>query len=457
MACVLALAPVQALDGRATPSAAARAAEAPLTSALHRQLTAADTRDLSAVYRERGDRPLWFEGARPRPEAYALVSLLAKAGQEGLDPRTYAPERLRAALLQAQQGGPVEAARTEIALSQAFARYAVDLRTPPQAAELIVTDPDAAPPRLTPHMALLAAARAPSLRAHLTQLAPANPVYRSLRVALAAELGRRGGGDSGYARQLRLNLARARALPPDSGGRFVLVNAATAQLWLYEDGQVRQTMAVAVGKPSEPTPLMSGMIRYAVLDPYWNVPPDLVRDTFAPQVLGRGVGVLTSHRMEVLSDWSNQAQVVDPGTVDWAAVAAGRETVRMRQRPGPDNMMGAVKLMLPNRLGVYLHDTPDKTVFSHAVRTFSAGCVRLSDATALASVLLSADPAAKRDGSPEQRVDLPRPVPVYIAYFTALPRDGGVALARDVYRRDAPLLAELDASRRGERLQLAAR
>jgi murein L,D-transpeptidase YcbB/YkuD len=131
----------------------------------------------------------------------------------------------------------------------------------------------------------------------------------------------------------------------------------------------------------------------------------------------------------------------------------------MRQRPGPDNMMGAVKLMLPNRLGVYLHDTPDKTVFTRKERTFSAGCVRVSNAMALARLLLG--PAAERavDGSPEQRVDLPEPIPVYIAYFTALPGgDGaGVDLARDVYQRDGPLLAALGTSDRAQPVQFAAR
>jgi murein L,D-transpeptidase YcbB/YkuD len=161
--------------------------------------------------------------------------------------------------------------------------------------------------------------------------------------------------------------------------------------------------------------------------------------------------------MEVLTDWSNQASVVDPATVDWAAVAAGRRTLRMRQLPGPSNMMGAVKLMLPNSLGVYLHDTPDKTVFTYEERTFSAGCVRLSDAMALVGRLLGRAPAAQPGGPPEQRVDLPEPIPVYIGYFTALPRPGGIALARDVYRRDAPLLAELDARAPAERILLAQR
>ena len=77
-------------------------------------------------------------------------------------------------------------------------------------------------------------------------------------------------------RLLELNLERARALPVGLGERHVVVDAAAARLYLYEDGQVKDTMKVIVGKPTEQTPMIAGLIRYAVLNPYWNVPPDLV-------------------------------------------------------------------------------------------------------------------------------------------------------------------------------------
>ena len=458
MASVLALAPSQDLGGRPRAIAAVEASDRAIGDALRAELAAHDAADFSSVYRERGYRPLWFAGSQPRPEAYALVAQLKHADGDGLDPRAYGADRLAAALAHLQGDAAVDAARTELALSRAFAHYAVDLRSPPPSAELLITDPALTRP-LTARTALQRAARAPSLSQHLAQLVPMNPVYQGLRTALAAYRAENPLAlqQDVYASRLRINLARARALPPYADARFVLVDAASAQLWLYEEGKVRETMPVAVGKLSNPTPLMAGMIRYAVFNPYWNVPPDLVRDRFAPQVLRHGLDYLAARRMEILSDWSDQPRVVDPATVDWAAVAAGRQTLRMRQLPGPDNMMGAVKLMLPNSLGVYLHDTPDKTVFNYAERTFSAGCVRLSNAMGLARRLLGGDPSAQPDGPPEQRVDLPEPIPVYIAYFTAMPHAGGIALAQDIYRRDAPLLAELDAKAPAGRIQLAQR
>src|SRR5205085_6234693 len=218
-----------------------------------------------------------------------------------------------------------------------------------------------------------------------------NPLYDDLREELRAA------PPDGSA-LIRANLERARALPAELGARYVLVDAASQTLWLYADGEVVDSMRVVVGKPDQPTPMMAGLIRYAVLNPYWNVPPDLVRDSVAPKVLKQGLGYFRGQDFEALSDWTDEAAVLDPATIDWRAVAAGRQALRVRQRPGPSNMMGEVKFMFPNDLGVYLHDTPNKALVQEAVRNFSSGCVRLEDARRLARWLMG--PAAAQVGAP---------------------------------------------------------
>jgi murein L,D-transpeptidase YcbB/YkuD len=138
--------------------------------------------------------------------------------------------------------------------------------------------------------------------------------------------------------------------------------------------------------------------------------------------------------------------VLDPAAVDWDAVAEGRKPVRLRQRPGPGNIMGRVKFIFPNRLGVYLHDTPDRAWLARDRRTASSGCVRLGDAPALARRLLGADVDALAAGAPaETRVDLPDPIPVYLVYLTVRPTRGGLETRPDIYGRDAPLLKALSA------------
>ena len=110
----------------------------------------------------------------------------------------------------------------------------------------------------------------------------------------------------------------------------------------------------------------------------------------------------------------------------------------MRQLPGGDNMMGAIKFMFPNRLGIYLHDTPAKTLFNAKDRLKSSGCVRVEDAARLSRWLYGRDVLGTAAG-PEQRIDIPNPVPVYITYLTAAPRNGRIEYQADVYARDAEL------------------
>lgn len=249
-------------------------------------------------------------------------------------------------------------------------------------------------------------------------------------------------------RLLQINLERARALP--MGERHVVVDAAAQRLYLYEDGQVKDTMKVIVGKPTEQTPMIAGLIRYAVLNPYWNVPADLVKSRVAPFVLKKGLSYLNARGYEVLSDWTDNARVVDPKKVDWKAVAAGRTEIRVRQKPGRHNGMGRMKFMFPNDMGIWLHDTPDKDLFGESERMFSAGCVRLEDAPRLGRWLFG-KPLVPESSAPEQQVPLAQPVPVYITYLTAAPSDRGIAIRNDVYKRDRDRTAAVGGHPGGKR------
>ena len=106
------------------------------------------------------------------------------------------------------------------------------------------------------------------------------------------------------------------------------------------------------------------MIRYTAVNPYWNVPADLVGERIAPNVVKLGLPYLKEKGYVVLSSWDDNATPIDPSTVDWKAVAAGTAEVRVRQEPGPANAMGQMKFMFPNKKGVYLHDTPQKELLA---------------------------------------------------------------------------------------------
>lgn len=251
-------------------------------------------------------------------------------------------------------------------------------------------------------------------------------------------------GASWYERQIMLNMERARRLPPEgSTDRYLLVDAGSARLWMYENGRPVDSMKVIVGSPQSETPMMAALLRYTAVNPFWNIPPDLVQKTVAKRVLDQGTSYLEQKRYQVLSDWSDQATVVDPSTVDWHAVADGRTELRVRQLPGADNFMGIAKFMMPNHYGIYLHDTPNKTFFANDDRWISNGCVRVEDAARLARWIYGTVPAAKSPDT-EERVDVEKPLPVYITYLTVGAGPDGPIFRADPYNRDAPLIAKFE-------------
>jgi murein L,D-transpeptidase YcbB/YkuD len=173
------------------------------------------------------------------------------------------------------------------------------------------------------------------------------------------------------------------------------------------------------------TPEMAGRITYATLNPYWNVPPDIVRSSVAPSALRLGPAFLQQQRFELVDRYGLAAQPVDPAAVDWRNVMAGAQKVGVRQLPGGSNMMGAVKFIFPNNLGIYLHDTPHRAAFNRSDRRLSSGCVRVERAADLYRWLF-ADDLRGAGLRPEQRVHLPEPVPVYLFRFSP---DGAAAIA----------------------------
>ena len=119
-------------------------------------------------------------------------------------------------------------------------------------------------------------------------------------------------------------------------------------------------MRVVVGTAKTKTPMMAVLMRNAKANPYWHVPPELVRSLTAKKVGEQGLSYFKDFHYEVLSDWSGNAQVIDPETVNWKAIASGKQapTILVRQLPGPWNSMGKMKFEMPNDFGIYLHDTP---------------------------------------------------------------------------------------------------
>ena len=201
-----------------------------------------------------------------------------------------------------------------------------------------------------------------------------------------------------------------------SRGRYVLVDAAAAKMFMIEDGRVQDSMKVIVGKPTSATPALRSTIFYATFNPYWNVPTDLAQTIIAPKVVKEGSTYLKDRRYEVVTKFGPEGKVLPAESVDWKKVAAGEEKVFVRQLPGGANSMGQVKFNLAYVEQIYLHDTPKKEYFALEERNLSNGCVRLEDAPRFARWLLKGAQVAPPK-EPDQHVPLPSGVPITIAYL----------------------------------------
>ena len=377
---------------------------------------------------------MWFPGGQP-DSAFRLLGLIASSQVDGVSPRQFNLRRLQQAVRRAP-GSP----ETDRLLTEALVKYATAVRAVPTTNEWTIVDRAAVQsPSVVANMVRQSAA-AGTLATFIETMPWMHETYAGLRRELLIAEQRR---DRTAAATLRLNLNRARLLPAATPQRYVMVNIPAQRLYMYENGKVVDWMRVVVGKPAQPTPMMAALIRYTAVNPYWNLPSDLVAERIAPNVVKYGLQYLREKGYVVLSDWSDNARRVDPSTIDWKAVAAGRTEIRMRQNPGPANAMGRMKFMFPNKAGVYLHDTPNKELLDESARLLSAGCVRLEDAPRLAKWLYGRPLTVTKGMKPEQHVDLARPVPVYLAYLTAVSSGNQAVFYDDIYGRDRARLASL--------------
>jgi L,D-transpeptidase YcbB len=391
--------------------------------------TAADP-GVADFYRARGGAPLWFS-PRSGNAAQQLLLLLTTARSDNLNPNRYNAKGVARAIQAAQRGEPGALQRADLLLSQSFVAIARDMKHDPGG--VIYVDSALRPTPPSAATLLSQAAAAPSLADYVEKVGWMNPIYGQLRLALTSRLYR-----SERERQLlSLNLERARALP-SGNGRYVIVNAPAARLYMYENGHVVDSMRVVAGRPDPiaQTPMMNAFIRYIALNPYWNSPADITAKRLAPTILKEGRAYFKNRGYELLSDWSDHARVIDPMSIDWRAVAAGRVQARLRQKPGPANSMGKMKFMFPNPQGIWLHDTPEQEKIDEAARLQSNGCVRLEDAPRFARWLFNGRPPRAQGAKPEQKVNLPAPVPVYLTYLTAVPSGTSIVYFDDFYGKD---------------------
>lgn len=338
------------------------------------------------------DAPHWSEA-----QVLELQRLIDKAPEDGLPRLDITP--LEAALARGREG---RIAASATALATQLARmHLLGAAGSAERRDWHIPDTDAKRPLAEELAAALGENR---LEAFVTELGPTHPSYIALREALAAE------PDPARRERIARNMERWRWLPRSLGKDYVLANAAGFEVALWRGGSERQRWAAISGRAKTPTPAVTAMATAVNFNPWWEVPESIAKTTRMSPRLG--------------------------------FIQAGK---RYRQRPGPNNSLGQMKLVMYNPHNIYLHDTPSRGLFGARERAFSHGCIRVADALGFARTMLGGrlnqEAVDKIIEEKEPKlVYLPQQMPVYVTYFTVdLGKNGELRFHKDIYGHDAAI------------------
>ncbi|MBS7813632.1 L,D-transpeptidase family protein [Roseococcus sp. XZZS9] len=385
---------------------------------------------LRRFYARHGFAPVWT--SRPA-EAEALVNIVLRAGEHGLDPELFQAEQL-------QRRATLPPPDRDVLLSAAFLSYAEALAQGAVPADQRRDGEALSPEPVDVVAALDAAMDSVDPAAAITALAPATPAYRELRQALqlyrAGELAR-GAAAAGRLRRIEVNLERQRWLPRQLPADRVWVNVADQQLELYLADRPVFSTRIVVGQDAlrNQSPEFRTAIEAGFLNPPWVIPRDIVTAEILPRLL-RDPDYLERNNMLL------------------------RPNGEVEQAPGPEAGLGQIMFDMPNRFDVYLHDTPDRSVFERDNRRISHGCIRVQNPLELAALLMRRPiDSLHREiatGS-TTRANLPTPVAVFVTYQTVfLDSDGTLQFRPDFYNRDLGIWRQLRARPQGSPPRLQA-
>ncbi|MBX7528516.1 L,D-transpeptidase family protein [Qipengyuania vesicularis] len=378
-----------------------------------------------------------LEGEWTIAQAELLLAFIPEMAAEGLNPSDYRADELAAAI----SAGEGEALNT--LASEIFVWLVEDLRdgrTPMDSRrQWFVVDPDA--DRMPTWKLLEGALSSGDISGTLTALHPVHPDYAALKAELATAT------DPARIKLIRANMDRWRWLPKDLGKQYLVTNVPEYMLRLTVRGRIIDTYRVVVGKPGRTaTPQLAEMVEAVIYNPTWTVPQSIV--------VGEGLGNKVLNNPQ----WAaSQGYKATKGAGGWIGVV---------QQPGPTNSLGLMKLDMPNEHAIFLHDTPSRHLFNNAMRALSHGCIRVEGARELAMTMSMLGNAQTKSDIPAiqeevseitlsgeyTRYEMKKQWPVYITYFTmASDVDGKMTTFKDIYDRDKPVLAALDAPRVSDR------
>jgi murein L,D-transpeptidase YcbB/YkuD len=417
---------------------------------LRKGAAADDLAALEAFYGEHAGPPLWITTVGFNSKAQALIAELQKAAEWGL-PAEAIELPPASDLPSTTAAQAVDELKLALAVLK-YARFAKGGRVSPSRISNLF---DQKSNLLDPKQVLSEAAASPSPGAYLASLHPKHDQFERLRqllgkaVAEARARGRKPSAD-GQVQRIIVNMERWRWMPTDLGSYYVWNNVPAYTTRVIKGGKSIYIEKAIVGQVKYATPIFSADMRSIVFNPQWVVPETIKIEDLQPRLRQtvRGVpdvAVLRENKLSV----SYQGKPVDATTIDWSR--ANIRAYTFTQSPGSSNVLGALKFNFPNRHAIYMHDTVQPELFRQTVRTLSHGCIRVHEPERLAALLLAED----KGWSPEQvkntlakgnnsGVQLSRPVPVHLTYFTmAYDGVGKLHSYADIYGLDSKMAQAL--------------
>lgn len=242
---------------------------------------------------------------------------------------------------------------------------------------------------------------------------------------------------------LQINMERWRWEPDKLPDEYILVNIPSFKLKIIEKGISVFESKIIVGKPETRTPLITSMVECFTIYPYWHIPRKIAVNEILPAIQ-KDTSYISRNNLDILDRKGN---LINPKNLNWKKLSADNFPVILRQREGPENSLGIIKFQFDNPYAVYLHDTNARNLFNQDYRALSHGCVRVEKAFDIALYLVRDDSLyctpddLKQYMELKQRrqIDLVRPIPIFIRYFTAEAKGDSVFIYNDLYGLDAQL------------------
>jgi murein L,D-transpeptidase YcbB/YkuD len=453
----LTVAPQPAAPNAAAPQASADPVVAIIRSkladpALRKGTNEDDLAALDAFYAARAGGPLWVTDMGFSARGQAAIFEIEQADDWGLSASSFElPDA------DALPGSAEAEALAELKLDLAilkYARYARGGRFDPSNISPLF---DVVPPVRDPKLVLAEIEASPSPDLYLQSLQPKHEQFLRLREALIrARAGEANGGKPLSDRDIKkivLNMERWRWMPEDLGNLYVWNNTPEFMVYVVKDGKPIYGDKILVGTLAYATPVFTADMKTIVFNPDWNAPETVVKENLLPPLRDGNLSILKVHKLSV----SLNGTPVDPTRVDWGRVNIMAYT--FSQKAGPENVLGKIKFMFPNRHTIYMHDTLAyrKKYFDKPMRAIGHECVRMERPESFAEALLSQDQGWSSsqvkdlwDNAVNKPISIEHKIPVHMVYFTAVVDDAGtISSFGDLYGLDNKMSAAMFGSSAG--------